>query len=130
MSIILNGNTIEVRKYKEKLTLGLQNWQINNIKEILGLNKLLKLENLFLGGNQIKRITCLDNLKNLHRLDLQVNIINEISGLDELINLYHLDLGGNLINEIQGLDNLSNLHFLEVWVFPNKSIYIVPNCLV
>ena len=58
-----------------------------------GLNNLISLRKLFLGGNQIKEIKSLDNLKNLRVLRLDISFeISEIKGLDRLKKLEELHL--------------------------------------
>ena len=87
---------------------------INNIFEIKGLEKLVNLEELYLGGNKITEIKNLDTLVNLRRLRLGGNHITEIKGLKALTNLISLRLSGNKISEIKGLNTLKNLASLKL----------------
>jgi len=99
MSVTIRGNIIKVREYKGNDTLGLHDFQITSIKDIKGLNKLVNLRNLLLGGNQLNEIEGLEGLKNLQRLYLQFNQIKNVKGLDNLVNLIQLDLGGNELDD-------------------------------
>lgn len=87
---------------------------ISDISEIKRLEKLVNLEELYLGGNEITEIKNLDNLVNLRRLRLGGNHITEIKGLKSLINLISLRLSGNKISKIKGLDTLRNLGSLKL----------------
>ncbi len=87
---------------------------IEDISKIRGLEKLVNLEELYLGGNYIAEIKNLGNLINLRRLRLGGNNITEIKGLETLRNLISLRLSGNKISEIKGLDTLRNLESLKL----------------
>ncbi|MHA1150578.1 MAG: leucine-rich repeat domain-containing protein [Promethearchaeota archaeon] len=83
--------------------------QDNTIVDIKGLENLKNLEILSLHINNIKEIQGLNNLKNLKKLYLQVNLIERINNLDTLKNLEVLDLSFNKITEIEGLTRLKKL---------------------
>lgn len=82
------------------------------IKEIKGLENLRNLEILNLRGNQIEKISGLENLSDLKELILKRNNINKITSLEGLTKLEYLDLSNNEIEEIKGLDSLKNLKYL------------------
>ncbi len=100
-------------KAKDK-RLVLSSIGIENMSEIKGLENLVNLEELYLGGNEITEIKNLNNLINLHSLRLGGNKISEIKGLDALTNLESLRLSGNKISEIKGLETLTNLSSLKL----------------
>ena len=85
------------------------NLYFNQISEIKGLENLIKLEHLSLNSNKISHIKGLETLKNLIKLDLKNNLITEIKGIEKLQNLEYLNLPKNQISEIKGLDSLTNL---------------------
>jgi Leucine-rich repeat (LRR) protein len=87
----------------------------NEIKEIKGLDSLIKLQNLKLTTNMIEEIKGLEFLVNLHILDLCNNKITELKGLNNLINLKELDFSTNNITELKGFDNLVQLREIYLW---------------
>lgn len=92
------GKLYYVENKKGKNTLSLIELEIEDISEIIGLDKL----------------------HNLDVLRLQYNNIKEIKGLDKLVNLKILELHENQIEEIQGLENLIQLKTLNLW---NNPVY-------
>ncbi|MFW9896237.1 MAG: leucine-rich repeat domain-containing protein [Candidatus Thorarchaeota archaeon] len=90
---------------------GMEEPYLNNISEIIGLEKLVNLEEIDLSFNSINEIENLDNMFNLKKLDLSRNMIKEIKGLDSLLNLECLDLSNN--TELQDIKNLEALTELE-----------------
>jgi hypothetical protein len=121
---LTNLNQLDLRRNKIKELKGLENCQSlklqslylsgNQIDEIKGLKLLTSLESLDLRSNRIKEIKDLDSLINLQELYLSGNQITEIKGLETLIHLKELDLRRNKISEIKGLENLLNLHTLDL----------------
>lgn len=101
-------------------TLSINHKKIQNIKEIIDLDKLENLEVLDLSHNQISEIQGLENLTNLKALNLQNNLIKKITGLRSLSNMQVLNLNNNMIYEIEGLDRLINLKILKL---QNNLIY-------
>ncbi|TFG12350.1 MAG: leucine-rich repeat domain-containing protein [Promethearchaeota archaeon] len=87
---------------------------IEDIDEIIGLDKIKNVTWLKLDGNSITEIKGLDNFTNLKRLSLSHNKISEIKGLNNLHNLERLNLSSNEITEIKGLNNLHNLEGLDL----------------
>ncbi len=85
-----------------------------NLKGMVSVENLNKLEKLNLRHNQISKIEGLTNLTKLKKLDLQYNQISKIEGLENLINLTSLNLSHNQIRQIEGLDTLSSLEFLKL----------------
>jgi len=73
-------------------SLVLNNQGIRNIKDIIGLERLI----------------------NLRVLDLSDNYIDEINGLETLINLEALHLYGNQIDKLTGLKHLKKLRLLRL----------------
>ena len=88
--------------------------QRNNIGEIDGLEHLKSLKVLNLSGNKIKKIENLSFLKNLEELDLSSNEIRSIEKLGDLPSLKYLDLSNNKISEIQNLNGLKCLEVLNL----------------
>ncbi len=105
--------------YKEKKygingnTLTLRNRSIKDIKQIIGLGKIIQLRKLDLASNKITEIKGLGRLKNLEVLNLSRNNITRIKGLENLNNLKQLYLFENQITEIEGLDSLDRLEVIS-----------------
>ena len=111
----LNKNYEEYRKILEN--------NRDYIREIIGLDTLTNLEELFLVGNSILEIRGLEKLKKIRLLDLSKNKISKIKGLDKLVNLEELDLSYNPITNMEGLENLGKLrsvNFEECELETNK----------
>lgn len=98
-------------KVPDLVSLNLDN---NFISEIKGLSTLKDLRSLSLANNNIAKIEGLENLKLLERLKLENNQIVEIMGLENLINLKEIDLEKNQISELKGLENLEKLTYLNL----------------
>jgi internalin A len=122
LSGIIISDFSEIKGF-ETLTY-LEEFRVNNyrhhrsrgeIKEIKGLEHLINLRILDLGGNQIEEIKGLDKLINLEKLNLSYNRITEIKGLDTLVNLKELNCHTNHIREIKGLENLVKLQALNLY---------------
>jgi Leucine-rich repeat (LRR) protein len=86
----------------------------NEITKINGLDKLNKLENLYLGSNMIQAIEGLSGMKRLKILTLNNNSIEEIKGLEGLDRLMTLNMDNNKIAKIKGLDDLKQLKILSL----------------
>ncbi len=108
--VLYKGNKYEI--YNDKLNLN--SLDINNISEIIGLDKFINLKELDLEHNQISKISCLEKLTNLKVLNLGCNNINRIESLNNLINLEKLYLCSNQIHKIEGLNNHINLEKLDL----------------
>ena len=80
--------------YVENGELNLNNQEINEISELIGLSSLVNLQVLILFGNRIKEIKGLESLKNLKILILDHNDLTEINGLQNLTRLEKLSLHG------------------------------------
>lgn len=100
--------------YVENNILIISDESIEDISEIIGLNKLVNLKILDLSYNLITEIKGLNMLTKLEKLYLNDNKINRIKGLDNLKNLKVLRLGHNYIKKIEGLSNLEDLKVLEL----------------
>ncbi len=87
---------------------------IQDISEIIGIDKLVNLKALYLFDNNISEINRLENLINLEILHLTGNQVTEISGLTSLTKLRVLCLDRNKINEIKGLETLTELQVLKL----------------
>ena len=88
----------------------------NNITEIAGLEELVNLEMLFLAYNKISNISGLDSLTKLKDLILSFNQIKDIKNLGFLSNLEELVLLDNNITKISNLQDLANLKRLRLHV--------------
>ena len=97
----------------------------NRISEIKGLEKLTKLQRLYLSCTQISEIKGLEQLTQLQKLYLNgfdfhygygygFNQITEIKGLEHLAQLQELNLSDNQISEIKGLEKLTQLQKLNL----------------
>lgn len=85
---------------------------IEDISELIGLENLTNLRELYLFYSKIKEINGIGNLRNLTYLSIPDSQITEINGLEELNNLRKLELEGSQITQIKGLNNLKKLKFL------------------
>jgi hypothetical protein len=85
-----------------------------DIREIKSLDKLIDIEVLNLHNNKIEEIRNIDTLINLRKLSLKKNKIIEIKGLTQQKNLNYLDLSENRIKDIKGLESLVNLKSLNL----------------
>ena len=85
---------------------------VDDIREIQGLNTLKGLKRLSIRGNKLSEICYLEKLIGLEELGIRGTKICKIKNLDNLYNLKILDLGHNQIIKIEGLDNLNNLERL------------------
>ena len=94
--------------------LDLNALRLENLEDVVGLEKLISLYRLELQGNELTKIDDLGTLRDLHELFLSSNKIIEIENLDSLTNLERLTLGDNKISHIQGLDNLVKLRELDL----------------
>ncbi|MBN1802155.1 MAG: leucine-rich repeat protein [Candidatus Lokiarchaeota archaeon] len=86
----------------------------NQLKEIKGLENLIKLKRLNLSNNNITEIEGIQHLSDLLHLDLSNNKIKKITNLENCKKLEHLDLSGNDIEKIEGLENLKDLKELKL----------------
>jgi len=98
-------------------SLFLQNRGLNNIEEVIGLDKLHNLLILDLSFNSIEKISGLESLMNMENLTITNNKIKDMKGLSKLENLKSLNLSCNQINEINYINSLHNLE--ELILFEN-----------
>jgi hypothetical protein len=105
--ITINGN-----RYSLSLTkLELNEMKLQN-EDIVPLQHMTNLTELWLGLNQISDISPLKNLTSLTILNLYDNQISDLSPLSNLTNLTSLSLYENKINNISPLKNLRRLNVL------------------
>lgn len=97
---------------RSKKLLNLNQVNVRNVDQIIGLRNLDKIEELYLQDNQILEIKGLENLQCLKILSLKSNFIEEIKGLENQFNLKTLYLHSNKIKEIKNLESLHNLNAL------------------
>uniref|UniRef100_UPI00358F8423 protein phosphatase 1 regulatory subunit 7 isoform X8 n=1 Tax=Myxine glutinosa TaxID=7769 RepID=UPI00358F8423 len=89
--------------------------ELDSDAEVLeNFEKLLRLEELFLGKNKITKLQNLDYFANLMVLSLQSNRLTKIEGLRFLVNLQELYLSHNGIEIIEGLENNRKLTTLDI----------------
>ena len=84
---------------------------MDNIK---GIENLITLKVLKVGGRHIKDISYLSTLVNLEYLNLSKNNISDISCLENMRNLIELNLNGNNITALKPLENLKKLTSLDI----------------
>ena len=130
--LITVGGSIAIKN--SKLILNpiiklIDQFNINRIPEIKGLENLTNLKYLNLEKNQIREIIGLKSLKKLELLAIKWNKIERISGLDNQHELKRLELSHNSITTIQGLENLDNLTNIDLRLNPvvNEIIKFDPN---
>ncbi|MBD3341997.1 MAG: hypothetical protein GF353_23050 [Candidatus Lokiarchaeota archaeon] len=111
-NIVDLNQIIGLKNLKKLISLSLQD---NKIIKICGLEKLTNLEVLSLFNNSILRIGGLKELNLLRELFLQRNNICEISDLNKLPNLQKLYLSSNKIKRITGLEHNLNLKILSLY---------------
>ena len=134
----------EIRRSFNYQHLSLNYAEIDDLTQIIGLDKCNEIESLSLSSNKINKIEALDTLTNLKILDVSNNQIskieniecfpllekfcannnniNKIEGLEHLQNLRILELRENNISKIEGLNGLNNLWNLDLGVNPIKKI--------
>ena len=104
--------TINGERYSTSLTkLELNGMKLQN-EDIVPLQHMTNLTELWLGLNQISDISPLKNLTSLTILNLYDNQISDLSPLSHLRNLTSLSLYENKIKSISSLSNLRNLNVL------------------
>lgn len=86
----------------------------NQIKSLVGLEGLSKLETLDLGGNVIASIEALKGLDSLRVLRLQGNEISDLMALSELKALSDLSVGSNKITDVKALAKVETLEYLNL----------------
>jgi len=112
----LNNDDILVLQYMENLTeLWLTGNYISDLSPLAGLTNLTELT---IGWNYISDITPLAGLTNLTWLNLGGNEISDITPLAGLGNLTHLFLHSNNIDDVAPLAGLANLD--ELWLTDNQ----------
>jgi len=100
----------------EKLTklkdLFLSGNQLTNVK---GLEKLTQLQDLWLADNKLTSVKSLEMLTQLKHLYLHHNKLSDVKGLEKLLQLKSLHLHNNQLTSVKGLENLTQLKdlFLE-----------------
>jgi len=94
------------------ILLNCEGSNLTDIANILGIEKLYKLEHLILKRNRISKIDGLYILKELKYLNLTSNQIEKIENIDHLSKLEELKLTGNKISKVENLSlpSLKKLH--------------------
>ena len=104
--------------------------------DIIVLENLTNLKELYLEYNKISDISALKNLTNLTKLSLHHNNITDISALKNLINLEELTISGNQVTNVEILKNFKNLTRLDIFgnqISDNQIEELknaLPNCLI
>lgn len=106
--VTFKDNNYAVDEYNRLFIKGLD---IEDITEVVGLDKIKSVKSLSLQNNKISEIKCLDNLADLEALFLYNNEIEEIKNLEGLKNLKTL-----ILNRI-GL-------LITIWGFNTRSFLI------
>ena len=101
--LVLNNNQLtEVPKVLEKLTKLKELWlEGNQLTDVKGLEKLTQLEKLYLNNNQLTDVMGLEKLTKLKGLSLNDNQLTNVRGLEKLTQLTHLHLYGNKLTRAQ-----------------------------
>ena len=84
------------------------------IQNLEGMQYLVNIQDLVLGGNYISNLQPLAELVNVQRLELWDNVISNLQPLAELINLQRLILSVNQISDLQPLAGLVSLERLSL----------------
>ena len=97
----------------EKVTgdMDLYDFQLTSVK---GLEKLTKLDQLFLNANQLTNVTGLEKLTKLTILDLSNNQLTNVKRLENLTQLRSLHLSANQLTSVKGLEKLVHLTELRL----------------
>jgi len=95
MTVQIKGKVYKTKSKKGMISLDLSKKGIEDIGDIIGLERLINLQKLDLSNNKITEIKGLENLENLRVLNLKNNNIKEISGLSKLKRLKEILLDGN-----------------------------------
>lgn len=86
----------------------------NELTEIKGLDRLIKLTRLSIDGNKLTEIPTLEYMTQLQDLYIGENELVEIPGLDKLINLEYISASGNKFKTLPDLSALTKLKYLYV----------------
>jgi hypothetical protein len=98
--------------YEKVTELELNDNQLTEIPK--GLEKLAKLEVLYLEGNKLTDVKGLEKLNQLTNLSLDVNGLTDVTELGKLKELKELNLGGNQLTNVKDLDKLTQLTSLDL----------------
>ena len=116
--------TIAGTQYNTALTtLDLADMNLGNA-DIMPLQQMVNLKQLYLNDNAISNLAPLAKLINLEELHLSDNQISDLSPLAGLTKLEFLDLDGNQISSLSPLSGLTNLSTL--WLDSNQISNISP----
>ncbi|WFC98944.1 protein phosphatase regulatory subunit Sds22 [Malassezia yamatoensis] len=85
----------------------------NRLHSLEHLDKLLNLEELWVGKNKITSLDGIQHLKNLKILSIQSNRLTKLDNLDELTKLEELYVSHNGITSLSGLDHNLQLNTLD-----------------
>jgi Leucine-rich repeat (LRR) protein len=109
---LLKKPTGELTKadYEKVETLNLFNNKLTELPK--GLEKLTKLEVLWLPNNQLTSVKELEKHTQLTNLDLSGNKLTDVKGLEKLTQLEYLTLTGNNLTSVKGLEKLTQLQKL------------------
>ena len=108
-------------------TLNLFDYNYNySIGDLSGIENLVGLTYLSIGGRRISDISPLSSLTNLETLILDENQISDISALSKLSKLKKLNLSNNGIVGLKPIEELKNLNSLDLSnnLLYDTSVYI------
>ena len=84
------------------------------VRDLSGIEKVVKLERLTASGNQLRSLAPLTALPALEWLDLSDNGLTDVSDLSGLTGLRTLFLGGNALSDVSALASLTRLRALTL----------------
>ncbi|WFD43038.1 protein phosphatase regulatory subunit Sds22 [Malassezia psittaci] len=85
----------------------------NRLHSLEHLDKLVHLEELWVGKNKITSLDGIQHLKNLKILSIQSNRLTKLDNLDELASLEELYVSHNGITSLSGLEHNHQLNTLD-----------------
>ncbi|CRH03828.1 leucine-rich repeat protein [Plasmodium relictum] len=112
---LVKNNIMDITPLFKCINLIILFLQINKIENILGIEKLTKLEKLNMFNNNLtENYIKIDENKNLKYIDLSDNKIENIDFFNNTNTFMHINLANNKIRNIDALKNNLNLEYLNI----------------
>jgi internalin A len=103
----------ELRGIESLKNLHILSFSFNQVTDISPVKDLVNLQNLYFYNNQVADISPVKDLVNLQKLDFSSNQVTDISPVKDLINLQNLYFSSNQVTDISPVKDLINLQKLD-----------------